>query len=126
MFTASRASASSKPVSGKDQARTIAHLSDTVLKALGHIARHTSAAQETTDPKSVKFNLDHANRHVAEAVEHQRKLIDALSKHHPGVKDEISQLNKLTHPASKAPVPGASKSTADYDASKSDRNPVPG
>ena len=103
------------PVPAPDRPRTIAHLAGTALTALGHVARHAVMAQQAKSPESLKFNLEHMNRHVAEAVEHQRKLLGVLAAWNPDIADEIAKMQQVTNPASMAPIPDRAR-PSDYDA----------
>ena len=115
------------PVPAPDQPRTIAHLAGTTLTALGHVARHASMAQQAKSPESLKFNQEHMNRHVAEAVEHQRKLMGVLAAWNTDIDDEIAKMQLITDPASMAPIPDRPRSygePSDYDA-RQYRGPQP-
>lgn len=108
---------------GPDRARTVAHLSDTVLTALGHATRHIAVAQAGGSPDAVKFNVEHTAHHITEAHEHQQKLISALIQYHPEVGDELGKLREVTQPE---PAPGRSAAAdADYDVTPPDRGPQP-
>lgn len=118
-----------EPVPDGDRSRTAAHLASTVLTALGHVSRHLSAASEAGNPASREFNLEHARRHVAEGLDHHRKLITILSRHHPGFGDEFSKLDKTTEPpparSGRVRLPARYPEVpADYDAGL-DRGPRP-
>jgi hypothetical protein len=119
-----------EPVPKPDQARTIAHLTDTVLTALGHSVQHNLAAQAASDPVSKSFNERHVARHLAEAVEHQRHLISVLAAYHPAIAREMNLLHQTTQPgpAVLPPSPRAqsrSRSGDDYDVNPPDRGPGP-
>ena len=104
-----------EPVPKADRARTIAHLTDTVLTALGHATRHTAAAQQAqADPVAREFNTRHAAKHLAEAVEHQRHLISVLAAYDPAVGREMNLLHGITQPGSDVlPAPPRSRSRED-------------
>jgi hypothetical protein len=114
-LTAARAMTGSPPAlpvpqpdlvpAGPDRARTVAHLADTVLSALGHATRHLAAAQTAPDRASAEFNLAHAAHHTRQAVDHQGKLVAALAQYHPAVAAELAKLHQVTQPAGLGPPP---------------------
>jgi hypothetical protein len=110
-------------VPAPDQARTVAHLSQTVLSALGHVSRHVAAAQASgSDAVSRTFNLDHASRHIGDAVSHQRKLLSALTQYNPAIGAELGKLRQVTEAGAPpdAPPPDQDARGADYDVTAPD------
>lgn len=74
-------------VSTTPSARTasFAHLVQTIMYNLGHAKRHADAmrSDQPGNDKAWRFNLDHAARHVAGAIEHADKLAEHLRDNYP-------------------------------------------
>jgi hypothetical protein len=82
-----------------DRERTIAHLASTVLNECGHVSRHLDAladAINTGDEASILHNFRHGANHLAEAIEHARKLSDELGEFDPAIGAETDQLAAVT------------------------------
>jgi sorbitol-specific phosphotransferase system component IIA len=103
---------------GPDRIRAVAHLSQTVMTALGHIARHLDGAQHATSPESLTYNEEHAHNHSVEALDHHRRATHCLAAYYPAVARELAGLHQITQsgpePAAAArPAPAQTRQRCD-------------
>jgi hypothetical protein len=99
-----------------DQARAVAHLSDGVLTNLGHAARHLDTLQDPVvqkDPERLKFNISHLEDHLAESLDHARRLQAALAAYYPDVAAELGKLHNVSQMGAALPPPA--RSVAGYE-----------
>ena len=65
-----------------DNARTVVHFVESLTELVSHAARHTdcaAAALQSGDAESVAFNIQHAQGHLDEIVEHTAAFVKFLS-----------------------------------------------
>jgi hypothetical protein len=80
-----------------DRAVTTAHLLATVNAEHGHAARHMHTAMETSGAAR-QYNLVHASRHLASAIEHSSRLTAHVKRNYPEEGKEIDNLEKMITP----------------------------
>ena len=88
MAAADTAPTPAEDVPDRDIPARKAHLAATTRSNAGHVQLHIAAAQaalEAGDFNSVQNNLEHAANHIAEVLEHIRKLVDTLDDDEPAV-----------------------------------------
>jgi hypothetical protein len=87
-----------------DRIRAVAHLADGVLTGLNHSARHLDAAKTSaSNPERLRFNLEHLDLHLGDAVDHARRLVAGLAAYYPEIGAELGKLHQVTQPARSAP-----------------------
>jgi hypothetical protein len=101
---------------GPDRDRAIAHLMNGVVTNLAHAVRHLDTIQGPggADPARLKFNTDHLEDHLAEGVDHARRLQAALVAYYPGVAAELGKLNQAIQPGKALPSPARTFPDGDY------------
>ena len=78
------------------KAATTAHLTETVLHEETHGVRHARPMTETEPGDVWEFNCDHAERHLAGALEHARKLTEHFADNYPDVAGLLDELEEIT------------------------------
>ena len=85
-----------KAVSEAAKVATTAHLTETVLHELTHAFRHAQAMLEPGSDQEWSFNSDHAEKHLAGALEHVGKLTDHFRDNYPSEGRWLTGLQQIT------------------------------
>jgi hypothetical protein len=83
-------------VSGAAKEATTAHLVASTLNELTHADRHAQAMTEDTPDDEFEFNADHAEKHLAGAVEHAGKLSVHFRDNYPAEAKWLAGLDEIT------------------------------
>lgn len=86
----------STPTSLQDQTATTAHLIQTSGHEIGHVATHVAQAQKSKTKKALRFNLEHAAKHVGGVQDHVQRVIDHLHANYPAISKEMTKLEQAT------------------------------
>lgn len=86
----------SKPTSTTDMHTTTAHLIQTSGHELGHVAAHIAQAQKSKTKAAVKFNLEHAAKHVGGVQDHIQRVVDHIKGNYPAIGKQFDTLERMT------------------------------
>jgi N-acetyl-beta-hexosaminidase len=76
-----------------DPTATIGHLMTTVNFNLSHAVQHTQAALDSKGAER-QFNLEHIQKHLAEAAEHAHHLVEAVRQEYPEIGKEYDRITR--------------------------------
>jgi predicted ABC-type ATPase/2'-5' RNA ligase len=94
-----------KAVSDDAKTATTAHLLETTLHEETHGLRHAQAMTEPASDEEWAFNADHAEKHLAGAVEHAGKLRTHFADNYPAEAGHLAGLDEITSGAGRDQKP---------------------